>query len=262
MLQNYLIENFAIKNYFLNYNFTISEEKLLINFFFSVLSSGNDFSLISPPPPPSQDKTSFLQLSTSSIPRSLKDVRNLVENVEAINNQLAKTLQESRKIIAGEGIDLPKPPLDFSQIQKSPDISDLKSKESTSSSNDDNDDNEDDDDNDDDDPSEKLKPKILSQETVKLNLDKFRLFKSPSKIDLKSGETIGHEDIVEKISNEILQQSRSVDKSSGFVTLESFKEADSYLAMKDEFDFREFDSIEEQNDRNVLERRTSQSPKV
>lgn len=226
-----------------------------------ILSSGNDFSLISPPPPPSQDKTSFLQLSTSSIPRSLKDVRNLVENVEAINNQLAKTLQESRKIIAGEGIDLPKPPLDFSQIQKSPDISDLKSKESTSSSNDDNDDNEDDDDNDDDDPSEKLKPKILSQETVKLNLDKFRLFKSPSKIDLKSGETIGHEDIVEKISNEILQQSRSVDKSSGFVTLESFKEADSYLAMKDEFDFREFDSIEEQNDRNVLERRTSQSPK-
>lgn len=185
-------------------------------------------------------------------------MRNLVENVEAINNQLARTLQESRRIIAGEGIDLPKPPVSYSEIQQSPDISDSKSKESSSSVEDlqlieD---------------VAKLKPKIINEETVKLNLDKFRIFQNPSKLEMKndgpSGEVIqpGHEDIVEKISKEILQQSKSVDKSSGFVTLESFKETDSYLAMKDEFDFRDFDSLEEQNDGNAPDRRASKSPKV
>lgn len=176
-----------------------------------------------------------------------------MENVEAINNQLARTLQESRRIIAGEGIDLPKPPLSYSQIQKSPDISDSKSKEESTSSSNEEDDN---------DRIEKLKPKIVSEETVKLNLDKFRIFQNP-KLENKINDPdkqSGHDDIVEKISNEILQQSKSVDKSSGFVTLDSFKETDSYLAMKEEFDFRDFDSSEEQN--NVSEQKTSSSPKV
>lgn len=223
----------------------------------SVLPPGVDFSLMTP-----NDNTSFLQLSPGSIPHDLQDVRNLVENVEAINNQLARTLQESRRIIAGEGINLPKPPVSYSQIEKSPELSDSRSKESIISSID-------------EDPqiieerAEKGKPRIISSEPVNLNIDKFRVLRSPSKLEGRNRagsakSPSGHEDVVEQISKEILEQSKSLNKSFGLVTLDSLKETDSYLAMKNEFTFENLDSSKEKEkeEENVSARRKSGSPEV
>ncbi|XP_033227539.1 uncharacterized protein LOC117179643 [Belonocnema kinseyi] len=221
-----------------------------------VLPPGVDFSLMT-----QNDNTSFLQLSPGSLPHDLQDVRNLVENVEAINNQLARTLQESRRIIAGEGINLPKPPVSYSLIEKSPELSDSRSKESIISSID-------------EDPqiteerAEKGKPKIISSEPVNLNIDKFRVLRSPSKPEGRnrtgSAKTAsGHEDVVEQISKEILEQSKSLNKSFGLVTLESLKESDSYLAMKNEFTFENLDSSKEkekEEEKNLSTRRKSGSP--
>ena len=209
-----------------------------------------DFSIITP-----NDNTSFLQLSPGSLPHDLQDVRNLVENVEAINNQLARTLQESRRIIAGEGINLPKPPVAYSQIEKSPELSDSRSKESIISSI-----NED--------PQgigERAKtgqPRIISNEPANLNIDKFRILRNSTKLEGKNPAGSAkspsrHEDVVERISKEILEQSKSLNKSSGLVTLESLKETDSYLAMKNEFIFEDFDSSKEKEEEKSPPRRKS-----
>ena len=225
--------------------------RIIFHLIFPVLPPSMDFSLATP-----NDDTSFLQLSSGNIPRDLRDVRNLVENVEAINNQLARTLQESRRIIASEGADLPKPPLAYSQIEKSPELSDSKSKESMTSSIE-------------EDPQivqeipEKGKPKLISSESVNLNIDKFRIFRSPPKMQGQNREAntknskSGHEDMVEQISKEILEQSKSLDKSSGLVTLESLKETDSYLAMRNEFNFDEIDSFQEKTEKTISPRKIS-----
>ncbi|XP_016837367.1 serine-rich adhesin for platelets isoform X1 [Nasonia vitripennis] len=160
----------------------------------------------------------------------------LVRNVQSIHAQLKKTLLESQKLISGEGLDLPHLPIPFRNIEKSPSISMDLSRNTT--------------------PSESLteaveqpkrcpetastsgKPRILNNERVNIRLDRFisnqasgsafngrRTSKAMTTVmssTVKEAPDQG-EHMVEMLQNEILEQSKSINKS---VPADSLKDSD------------------------------------
>ncbi|XP_043796457.1 uncharacterized protein LOC122716951 isoform X3 [Apis laboriosa] len=147
------------------------------------------FSLIDP-----SDETSLMQLpDPQPMTNDLQNVHRLVENIEAIHDQLVKTLIESQKIIKSkiikEEIDQIK---EIGIVSCDDNAKDKKELEEI-----------------------KIKPKILSDEKVNIQLNRFKIQKSTFQA---STSTPKHntwltpkqyeEEMIEKLSKEILEQSK------------------------------------------------------
>ena len=136
---------------------------------------------------------------------SKEEVNDLVKNIETLHANLKKTLYESQKIISAEGMSLKKP-LPYNELEKSPSLSDI-SKNTTSESTKNEDENK------------KLptvksnltKPKILNDERVNISLSRF---KNPQRnIKALNSQSHCNDDVIKKLSQEILEQSNSLNKS-------------------------------------------------
>lgn len=170
-----------------------------------------DFSLIAP-----SDETSLMQLSSRLTRDDEQAVRRLVESIEAIHAQLAKTLLESQRFIGSETV-----PEDGSSR-------DAEVQATTST------------------PRSKLihtiteqkseivkgkaRSKIVSDEKVNIQLNRFKIQQKPQAMSAtRTSERnswppctlpLREEEVIEKLSKEILEQSKSLDKaSSAFVSL-------------------------------------------
>ncbi|XP_032676018.1 uncharacterized protein LOC116846384 [Odontomachus brunneus] len=172
-----------------------------------------DLSLISP-----SDETSLMQLPVPRPARNdVQAIRKLIESIEAIHSQLAKTLFESQKIIENgtpdnelsrdvevqvttstprsKSIDTITIPVQKSEVAK-----------------------------------DKAKPKVISDEKVNIQLNQFKIQQKPQAMSaIRTPErnswppralSLHEEEVIEKLSKEILEQSKSLDKaSSAFVSL-------------------------------------------
>lgn len=154
----------------------------------------------------SYDETSLMQLPEPR-PRTvdLENVHRLVENIEAIHNQLAKTLIESQRIIKSKAI-----PREESEIKEAeivaPTIDDnaIYSAEQRIEEVE----------------REKAKPKIVNEEKVNIQLSRFRI--KPSEVVTSTPkhdtELMKHyeEELIGRISKEILEQSKGLNDN--FIT--------------------------------------------
>uniref|UniRef100_A0A0C9QRA4 K1731 protein n=1 Tax=Fopius arisanus TaxID=64838 RepID=A0A0C9QRA4_9HYME len=179
-----------------------------------------DFSITAP-----SDDTSLMLMPTPRPRDNLHSVQKLVESIEAIHSQLAKTLHESQRIITGNVMasrrlgspklsklpppilqkskELPKSPQpakspkplppDSPKFPKSPGLPrPLMTPQ----------------------PEDKKKPKVISEEIVEINLQRFKSRKESSHPQ-PSTSTPNHDEIVEKLSLEILEQTKSSEKATG-----------------------------------------------
>lgn len=159
------------------------------------------------------DETSLMQLPPARPHRSdLQSVQRLVESIEAIHGQLAKTLKESQKIITSS-VAPNSQTLGNAEIPASSTSYETKSKGSASTST--------------EEPpasniAPKPKPKIIGDEPVQIDIDKLKRGRGPYTTMLVSTESVpwpvpttprGHEEIVAKLYQEILEQSKTVDRS-------------------------------------------------
>ncbi|XP_076236092.1 uncharacterized protein LOC143180326 isoform X2 [Calliopsis andreniformis] len=149
------------------------------------------------------DETSLMQLPPPR-PRTndLQSVRQLVENIEAIHNQLAKTLIESQKIIKNnvvveeEGTQT-KEAITSNNKNESKNgthYTDSKTKALNI----------------------KTKPQIINEERVNIQLDRFKIPQTMSVTQESSSWVFSKfhdEEVIEKLSKEILEQSKSFNNN-------------------------------------------------
>lgn len=210
-----------------------------------------------------QFTTDAQQPSTSS-----KAASKLVMDLEGVHTQLKKTLLESRKIISGEGIELPKPPASARQKDKSP--SPNASNDTTNSVT-----VEEEEEEDEEPEKEKSaaattgKPKIINSERVNIKLNRYRLGQRGvvTTTDTTTTTTTGtgtgssapehSEDaaVIASLQNEILEQSKSQNKS---VPVDSLKDSDDSLLkssqapVKDSGELSKNDASNDENNQSVI----------
>ncbi|XP_043513598.1 uncharacterized protein LOC122530580 isoform X1 [Frieseomelitta varia] len=181
----------------------------------------------------SHDETSLMQLPEPRLKTAdLENVHRLIENIEAIHNQLARTLIESQKIIRSKAIpreesdqvketEIATPTIDDNAIYSTEQrIEEVK--------------------------REKAKPKIINEEKVNIQLSKFRVkppeFTSTPKHDTDLTRYY-EEGLIERISKEILEQSKGLNNN--FITskdISSIKH--SIQTSTDNNDFKNISKIE------------------
>nr|XP_012145897.1 PREDICTED: uncharacterized protein LOC100876209 isoform X4 [Megachile rotundata] len=154
------------------------------------------------------DETSFMQLpSPKLVTNDLQSVRQLVENIEAIHNQLAKTLLESQRIIKNKSViekeinetkEMEVVTVDNGNLSKKVTRS-VETKGVLKS---------------------KAKPKIIREEKVNIQLDRFNFQHEPQKLmmstpkhDARLIPKYSEEEMIEKLSKEILEQSKSFNNN-------------------------------------------------
>ncbi|KAJ8679772.1 hypothetical protein QAD02_015559 [Eretmocerus hayati] len=191
-----------------------------------------------------EDSNSACQL----IPNSQSSVSGdeLVKNIEAIHAQLKRTLMDSQKLISGEGIAIAKSATDHDNAKKSssskgspnaPEVlsaSSHQTKVSSPTS-----------------PRGRTKPRIVNNERVNIRLDRFRVPQiteattrtaagaQTAEVSTASALLNGPEqndEMVEKLSQEILEQSKSINKS---VPNDDFKNSDNPLPQPSQEDVNE-----------------------
>ncbi|EZA56282.1 hypothetical protein DMN91_010139 [Ooceraea biroi] len=161
---------------------------------------GMDLSLISP-----SDETSLMQLSMTRPARNdVQAVRRLIESIEAVHAQLARTLAESQRIIGGAAAPEDEPSRD-AEVQvttstparsKSVDTIDTAHVQKSELVN------------------GKAKPKIISDERVNIQLNRFKIQQKPRAMSVtKTSDRnswppctfpLHEEEVIEKLSKEIL----------------------------------------------------------
>ncbi|XP_078043075.1 uncharacterized protein LOC144473247 isoform X2 [Augochlora pura] len=161
---------------------------------------GVELSIINP-----GDETSLMQLPPVKVKDDLQSVRNLVENIEAIHNQLAKTLIESQNIIKNKTVQTQ----DTNQLKEvnvetqtneglekitSPYVSSKVEEERV-----------------------KVKPRIISDERVKIQLDRYKVQDRSKTLEATTQDNnsrltskLRDEEMIETLSQEILEQSKSL----------------------------------------------------
>ncbi|KAG7208816.1 hypothetical protein KM043_015006 [Ampulex compressa] len=166
---------------------------------------GMDFSVIS-----AGDDTSLMQLPAAK-PRNddIQSVRKLVESIEAIHSQLARTLFESQKIVKNEVSIEEETTLNthirsLNETTKNGSISGTENNREKT-----------------DVAKTKAKPKIISEEEVNIPLHRFKVKQNPERTMKPSTSErnswspkpfVHDEDMIEKLSKEILEQSKSLTK--------------------------------------------------
>ncbi|KYM99326.1 PREDICTED: uncharacterized protein LOC108776815 [Cyphomyrmex costatus] len=167
-----------------------------------------DLSLISP-----SDDTSLLQLSTPKpIRNDTQAVRRLIDSIEEIHAQLARTLLESQRIMRGSE-EVSKDETCDAEIQaitstpRSKLVDTIKAHVQESKV-----------------VEGKAKPKIISNEKVNIQFNQFKMQQKPQAMSTtKTLERnswppctlpLHEEEIIEKLSKEILEQSKNLDKAN------------------------------------------------
>ncbi|XP_076633661.1 uncharacterized protein LOC143347906 [Colletes latitarsis] len=159
---------------------------------------GVEFSIIS-----AGDETSLMQLpSPKLMPNDLENVKNLVENIEAIHDQLTKTLLESQRVIKDKTeVEEKKNQDKESVLTKVPEetpkniIHSAQTKAEAKET--------------------KAKPKIINEERVNIQLDRYKIQYKPQtmatslKTNSQDKSDLHDEVVIEKLSKEILEQSKS-----------------------------------------------------
>ncbi|XP_011176139.2 uncharacterized protein LOC105208080 [Solenopsis invicta] len=175
-----------------------------------------DFSLISP-----SDETSLMQLSTPKPARNdAQAVRRMIDSIEAIHAQLAKTLLESQRIRGNEAVSKDETSCDaeiqaITSTPRSKLVDTVKAQGSKV-------------------VEGKAKPKIINNEKVNIQLNRFKMQQKPQATPAtKTMErnswppctlSLHEEEIIEKLSKEILEQSKNLDKTN--TALAALKEND------------------------------------
>ncbi|XP_029168304.1 uncharacterized protein LOC114938483 [Nylanderia fulva] len=165
---------------------------------------GMDFSLISP-----SDETSLMQLPTASRPirEDEQTVHRLIESIETIHAQLARTLFESQRIVGSEAIPRDEPTSDaevqaITSTPRSKSLDTVKAHIQKSEV-----------------VKSKAKPKIISNERVNIELNRFKMQPQATKMSDRNSWppctfSLHEEEVIEKLSKEILEQSKNIDKAS------------------------------------------------
>ena len=195
-----------------------------------------------------EDSNSINQATSSGQPSANGAGGTLVENIEAIYAKLRRTLTDSEKIITGDEVELPHPSIPYEEIDKS-ESTISKDSQTTDSL---------------DETADKVKPvettvatdvsstkpRIINDERVHIKLDRFVSGGRPSrKAEIEKPEvdvaTTGtatvaqastadtatnvpdqNEEIVQRLQMEILEQSKSLNKSA---PVDSLKDSDDSL---------------------------------
>ncbi|XP_072744351.1 uncharacterized protein [Anoplolepis gracilipes] len=168
---------------------------------------GMDLSLISP-----CDETSLMQLPASRpLRENAQVVHRLIESIEAIHVQLARTLFESQGIVGSEAIPRDEPSCDaevqaITSTPRSKLIDTVKthiqkSEVTTSES--------------------RAKPKVISDEKVNIQLNRFKMQQRPHTTKTPDRNSwppctpsLHEEKVIEKLSKEILEQSKNMNRTS------------------------------------------------
>lgn len=163
-----------------------------------------DLSLISP-----SDETSLMQLPTLRPTREdAQTVHRLIESIEAIHAQLARTLLESQRIIGSEAISRDEPTCDaeiqaITSTPRSKSIDTVKAHIQKSEV-----------------VESKAKPKIISNEKVNIQLNRFKIQPQSTSTTKTSDRnswppctfSFHEKEVIEKLSREILEQSKNMEK--------------------------------------------------
>ncbi|KOX67364.1 hypothetical protein WN51_08271 [Melipona quadrifasciata] len=182
----------------------------------------------------SHDETSLMQLPEPRLKTAdLENVHRLVENIEAIHNQLARTLIESQKIIRSKAI----PREESDQVKETEIATPMIDDNAIYSAEQRIEEVE----------REKAKPKIINEEKVNIHLSRFRvkqpeILTSTPKHDTDLPRHY-EEELIERISKEILEQSKALNNN--FITskeISSIKH--SIQTSTDNNDFKNISKIE------------------
>lgn len=156
------------------------------------------------------DESSLMQLPPPKLMASdLQSIRNLVENIEAIHNQLAATLIESQKIFKNNAV-VQEEPHQTKEMEVITLTSGNTSKNAMHSI-----------DSKAKVPKTRTKPRIISEERVNIQLDAFKiqhrpqtLLSVPAERDFRHSPKFHDEKMIEMISKEILEQSKSFSNNA------------------------------------------------
>ena len=171
-------------------------EQLFLGMEFSGISADDESSLMQLPPP-------------KLMANDLQSIRNLVENIEAIHSQLAATLIESQQIIKNNGV-VQEETRETKEMEVMTETSGNTSKNATHSI-----------DSKAKVPKTRGKPRIISEERVNIQLDAFKiqhrpqtLLSVPAERDFRHSSKFHDEKMIEMISKEILEQSKSFSNNA------------------------------------------------
>ncbi|XP_018053473.1 PREDICTED: uncharacterized protein LOC108690577 [Atta colombica] len=207
-----------------------------------------DLSLISP-----SDDTSLLQLSTPKPARNdTQAVRRLIDSIEEIHAQLARTLLESQRIMRGSEEVLKDETSCDTEIQaitstprsKLVDTINAHVQESKV-------------------VEGKAKPKIISNEKVNMQFNRFKMQQNPQAMSAtKTLERnswppctlpLHEEEIIEKLSKEILEQSKNLDKTNTAFAASKENEAQQKTSpFKDRLNLKKIASLEQEKDSSLI----------
>jgi len=215
-----------------------------------------DFSLISP-----SDETSLMQLSTSKPARNdTQAVRRLIDSIEAIHAQLARALLESQRIMRvseavskDETCDAEIQAITSTPRSKLVDTVKAHVQESKVEV-----------------VEDKVKPKIISNEKVNIQLNRFKMQQKPQAISAtKTLERnswppctlpLHEEEIIEKLSKEILEQSKNLDKTStAFAASKENDESQHKVSSFKDLNLKKTVSLEHEKDSSITNEFTSTS---
>lgn len=201
-----------------------------------------DLSLISP-----SDETSLFTPKPTR--GDTQAVRKLIDSIEAIHAQLAKTLLESQRIMQ-ENETVSKDETCDVEIQatstpRSKLIDTVKTHVEESKV-----------------VEGKTKPKIISNEKVNIQLNRFKMQKNLQVVSTaKTPErnswpscipSLHEEEIIEKLSKEILEQSKNLDKAStAFAVLKENDETQHRISSFKDPNLKKSASLEHENDNNI-----------
>ncbi|CAD1479350.1 unnamed protein product [Heterotrigona itama] len=183
----------------------------------------------------SHDETSLMQLPEPRLKTTdLENVHRLVENIEAIHNQLAKTLIESQRIVKSKAIPREEFPDEIKETEiATPTIDDnaiCSAEQRTEQV-----------------EREKAKPEVTNEEKVNIQLSRFRVKPSQVLTSTPKHDTdlTRHyeEELIEKISKEILEQSKGLNDN--FITSKEISTIKhSIQTSTDNNDFKNISKIE------------------
>ncbi|KYQ58501.1 hypothetical protein ALC60_02539 [Trachymyrmex zeteki] len=206
-----------------------------------------DLSLISP-----SDDTSLLQLSTPKPARNdVQAVRRLIDSIEEIHAQLARTLLESQRIMQGSEEILKDETLCDAEIQaitstpRSKLVDTIKAHVQESKV-----------------VEGKAKPKIISNDKVNIQFNRFKMQQKPQAMSAtKMLERnswppctlpLHEEEIIKKLSKEILEQSKNLDKeSTAFATSKENNEIQQKASPFKDLNLKKSASLEHEKDSSL-----------
>jgi len=215
-----------------------------------------DLSLISP-----SDDTSLLQLSTPKPARNdTQAVRRLIDSIEEIHAQLARTLLESQRIMRGSeevlkdetSCDTEIQPITSTPKSKLVDTINAHVQESKV-------------------VEGKAKPKIISNEKVNMQFNRFKMQQNSQAMSAtKTLERnswppctlpLHEEEIIEKLSKEILEQSKNLDKANTAFAASKENEAQQKTSPFKDLNLKKIASLEQEKDSSLIKEFAS-IPKV